>query len=305
MAAQNTTTRAPTRKATIVRRWPAGSRVLLPRCPSGPERSSLAGPTRSKPADLGGNKLEPPGVYLDGLGAGGHRVRRSRAGGPGSRPGQPGDGDGGADQQDLVEGGREGCAGSPSIRAGSQVPRTAMPGRYRPGGKVLLTPGHAAAGSRDHAQGGIRHGRVGQPDPDPQDEQAGQHSRPGGDDASSPAWPAARPRLAAARPAGRARTAAGRRRSGRQAPTPPAPPGQRQRLEPRPRSGEVPAPSSGNRVGVQERAEGGGGYRLTTTDAVKVGMANRPRSSMGSRARSARPPRRRPAAAPPRPRWPG
>src|SRR5829696_3787163 len=109
MATHSTTTRAPTRKATIVQAMASRLTGSAPRCPSGPERFSLAGPTRSGPRISGGSKLEPPGVYLDGLGAGGHRILDEVAlADQGRGQGGPGDGDPGADQQDLVEGGREG-----------------------------------------------------------------------------------------------------------------------------------------------------------------------------------------------------
>src|ERR671910_180011 len=114
------------------------------------------------------------------LGAGRDRVGDEVAlADQGRRQGGPGDGDPGADQKDPVEGvgkgrrvaidpGREQGAedgdadGDPDLAEGVVDPR-----------------GHAAAGGRDHAEGGVGHGRVGQPDPDPDDQQAGQHDRPG------------------------------------------------------------------------------------------------------------------------------
>src|SRR4029453_7772293 len=109
----STTTRAPTRKATIVQAMASRLTGSAPRCPSGPERFSLAGPSRSGPRISGGSKLEPPGGYPGRLGAGRDRVGDEVAlADQGRGQGGPGDGDPGAEQEDLVEGGGEGCRGA-------------------------------------------------------------------------------------------------------------------------------------------------------------------------------------------------
>src|SRR5215218_11094706 len=180
MTTHSTTTRAPTRKATIVQAMASRLTGSAPRCPSGPERFSLAGPTRSGPRISGGSKLEPPGVYLDGLGAGGHRILDEVAlADQGRGQGGPGAGDPGAEQEDLVEGGREGgrVAVDPGREQGAEDGDAEGDADLAEG--VVDPRGHAAAGGRDHAQGGVGHGRVGQPDPDPEDQQPGQQDGPG------------------------------------------------------------------------------------------------------------------------------
>src|SRR5918999_2222447 len=255
----STTTRAPTRKATIVQAMASRLTGSAPRCPSGPERSSLAGPTRSGPRISGGSKLEPPGVYPDGLGAGWDRVLDEVSlADQGRGHGGPGGGDSGAEPQDLVQRGREG--GRVTIDPGRQQGAEDGDADGDPDlAEGVVDPrGHAAAGGRDDPEGGEGHGRVGQADPDPEDQQPGQHDRPGrGRLQPSDGQQAGRAQQLPDREGDPHRQDAGEaaaehRHHQRR-------PGQGQQLEPDQRRGG-PGPVEQEQGQVQERAEGRGGH---------------------------------------------
>src|SRR5215218_9676857 len=172
----STTTKAPTRKATIVQAMASrltGSAPRCPlgpeqpqRCPLGPEQPQRSGPALVRPAVSGGGAgaagslPRPPGEKdlsaRSGLAAGRDRVDHEVAlADQGHGEAGSGGGDPGADQEDPVqrvgEGGR--VAVDPGRQQGPQDGDAEGDADLAEG--VVHPRGHAAAGGRDDAEGGV------------------------------------------------------------------------------------------------------------------------------------------------------